>query len=261
MLHHTPLGQPTSYINTYTPGLLAPIARHAPRDFFGYDLWHAYEVSWLNLQGKPLASVAEFIFPCSSPYLIESKSFKLYLNSFNHTPIKSSQALEQLLIKDLSLACGAPVSVHLKTIDEFTAEPLHTLSGICLDEEAIAIDTYEVQPDYLHCEENVLTQTVYSHLLKTNCPVTAQPDWGSLEITYTGKQINPADLLRYIVSFRNHQDFHEQCVERIYTDILQRCAVSQLKVAAYYTRRGGLDINPVRANYEIPIESKRLGRQ
>ncbi|HLF67564.1 MAG TPA: NADPH-dependent 7-cyano-7-deazaguanine reductase QueF [Gammaproteobacteria bacterium] len=261
MLHHTPLGQATVYIETYTPSLLVPIARPNPREFFGYDLWHGYEVSWLDPQGKPCVASAEFIFPCASPYLIESKSFKLYLNSFNQTPVESSEALQQLLIKDLSAATGAPVLVRLKTLAELTLEPLQRLTGIYLDEIAIACDTYKVQPDYLHTQENEVTQTVYSHLLKSNCPVTNQPDWGSIEICYRGKQIHHADLLRYIVSFRNHQDFHEQCVERIYTDILQRCKPSQLKVSAFYTRRGGLDINPVRANYDIPIEPRRLGRQ
>jgi 7-cyano-7-deazaguanine reductase len=261
MLHQTPLGQKSAYIQTYTPTLLFPITRKSTKDFFGFDLWHGYELSWLNLQGKPMMAVAEFIFPCHSPYLIESKSFKLYLNSFNQTSVESIEKLAELLQKDLSNASGDKVIVKLKNLNEINSESFQILSGTCLDEQDIACDTYYVNPDYLTCDHDMVNQTVYSHLLKSNCPVTNQPDWASIVIDYKGQQINHAGLLRYIVSFRDHQDFHEQCVERIFSDIWQRCAPEKLTVAAYYTRRGGLDINPVRSSHEIPIYSIRLWRQ
>lgn len=253
---HNPLGQATAYIETYTPELLFPIVRNTAQDFFGYDLWHAYEISWLDAAGKPHVTVAEFIFPCHSPFLIESKSFKLYLNSFNQTTLASPEALEALLQKDLSAACGAPVQIKINPDIS-----VQSLTGICLDSQKISCDTYHVQPDYLQCEPLFKTESLYSHLLKSNCPVTNQPDWGSVKIEYTGQQINHAGLLRYIVSYRNHQDFHEHCVEQIFTDIWQRCKPEKLIVGAYYTRRGGLDINPIRASEEIPVETLRLWRQ
>ncbi len=256
-----PLGEKSAYVQTYAPELLFPIPRKSAQDFFGFDLWHGYELSCLNAQGKPLVCVAEFIFPCNSPNLIESKSFKLYLNSFNQTKIESNDVLLGLLQKDLSHACGATVLVKLKNLHDASNESLQTLSGICLDDQDIACDTYQVNPDYLQTENIPISETVYSHLLKSNCPVTSQPDWASIEINYSGKQINHAGLLRYIVSFRDHQDFHEQCVERIFMDIMWRCAPEKLTVAAYYTRRGGLDINPVRSSHEIPVYSVRLWRQ
>lgn len=258
MLH---LGQKSEYIETYTPELLFPIARNSAQSFFGFDLWHAYELSWLNSKGKPEVCVAEFVFPCQSLFLIESKSFKLYLNSFNQTQVESMGKLAEILQADLSKACGATVEVKLKDLKQVNSESFQALSGVCLDDLDIACDTYQVNPDYLTTENNSVSETVYSHLLKSNCPVTDQPDWASIEITYSGKKINHAGLLRYIVSFRDHQDFHEHCVESIFTDIWQRCAPQNLTVAAYYTRRGGLDINPVRASHEIAHYSKRLWRQ
>jgi 7-cyano-7-deazaguanine reductase len=256
-----PLGQKSAYIQTYTPELLFPIPRKSTMDLFGFDLWHGYELSCLNPYGKPRVYVAEFIFPCKSPYLIESKSFKLYLNSFNQTKVESLDALGKILVKDLSNACGAAVEVKLKNLNEVNHESFQTLLGICLDDADISCDTYHVNPDYLECENTIISESVYSHLLKSNCPVTNQPDWASLVIDYAGKKINHSGLLRYIVSFRDHQDFHEQCVERIFADIWQRCTPEKLTVAAYYTRRGGLDINPVRSSHEIPIYSLRLWRQ
>lgn len=261
MLHNMPLGQKSAYMQQYAPELLFPILRTPQaHKMHGFDLWHAYELSWLNLSGKPMVAVAEFVFPCQSPYLIESKSFKLYLNSFNQTPMASTEALLQILIKDLSHASGALVTVQLHALSD-VQHSLQTLNGIYLDEQEIVCDTYQVCADHLCSEENTVTQTLYSHLLKSNCPVTNQPDWASIVIEYTGKQINHAGLLRYIVSFRDHQDFHEQCVERIFTDIWQRCNLEKLTVAAYYTRRGGLDINPVRSSHEIAPFSMRLWRQ
>jgi 7-cyano-7-deazaguanine reductase len=257
----SPLGQKSAYLQTYAPGLLFPIARKSTQSFFGFDLWHAYELSWLNSQGKPNVCVAEFIFPCQSPFLIESKSFKLYLNSFNQTKIESISALSEILQSDLSKASGASVQVKLKDLKQVDPESFQMLSGVCLDEQNISCDIYHVNPEYLSCENDIVDETVYSQLLKSNCPVTNQPDWASIEIAYSGKKINHAGLLRYIVSFRDHQDFHEHCVESIFTDIWQRCAPHKLTVAAYYTRRGGLDINPVRSSHEIEYYSKRLWRQ
>ncbi len=255
------LGQKSEYQQTYAPELLFPIPRKSTQDFFGFDLWHGYEISWLNAEGKPNVGIAEFIFPCQSPFLIESKSFKLYLNSFNQTKVASISAISGMLQNDLSKASGASVQVKLKDLTQINHESFQVLSGVCLDEQNILCDTYQVNPEYLTCEQESVVETVYSHLLKSNCPVTNQPDWASIEITYTGKKINHAGLLRYIVSFRDHQDFHEHCVESIFADIWQRCKPQKLTVAAYYTRRGGLDINPVRSSHEIEYYSKRLWRQ
>ncbi len=270
-----PLGQQTDYVSVYSPELLFPIARADSRralniagdlPFFGQDLWTAYELSWLDLKGKPQVAVAEFLIPCDSEFIIESKSFKLYLNSLNQTRFATWAEVNSLLVKDLSAAAGAPVGVHLYNLGDFATNPLQQLSqldGQLLDDLDVEIDSYHPQPDYLQTSaDELVDQVFYSHLLKTNCPVTGQPDWASLVIAYKGPAISPESLLRYIVSFREHQDFHEHCVERIYCDIQQRCQPDSLSVYARYTRRGGLDINPFRCSQAgLLPESLRLVRQ
>jgi len=267
---YSQLGQPTTYVSRYQPDLLFPLSRQEKRaelgirqtlPFQGADIWHGYELSWLNASGKPIVAYAEFIVPATSPNLIESKSFKLYLNSFNNTAFDSFEAVSAVLMRDLSAAAGAPVTVKLMPLTLAPEKIVRHFSGICLDKLEVSCDTYSVEPAYLSVENDIVTENVYSDLLKSNCLVTGQPDWGSLQIVYMGRKINHEGLLKYIVSFRNHNEFHEQCVERIFMDISKYCAPEKLFVYARYTRRGGLDINPYRANDAIKAEDIRLWRQ
>ncbi|MFT4191517.1 MAG: NADPH-dependent 7-cyano-7-deazaguanine reductase QueF [Comamonas sp.] len=253
------LGKASAYADQYDPSLLFPIARQGKRDeigiqgtlpFVGADLWTAYELSWLNLRGKPQVALAQVTVPCDSPHIIESKSFKLYLNSFNNTPLASAEVLRETLQADLSAAAGASVGVRLVLPEDFDAQPIHELDGLSLDRLDIACDRYTPAPDLLRAQagEAPVTEVLTSNLLKSNCLVTGQPDWGSVQIAYTGPQIDQERLLQYLVSFRNHNEFHEQCVERIYMDLWQRCKPLKLAVYARYTRRGGLDISPWRSS-------------
>jgi 7-cyano-7-deazaguanine reductase len=263
----SPLGHPVAYRDTYAPELLFPIARQLKRDelgiapdalpFVGEDIWNAYELSWLNLRGKPVVAIATFRVPADSPCLIESKSLKLYLNSCNQSRFADPAVVQAMLARDLSQAAGAPVVV---TVDPLSRRPVRQVGypvGRLLDEMDIEIDTYQLAPELLECDaasdEDEVTETLYSHLLKSNCLVTGQPDWGTVVVRYTGRAIDRAGLLRYIVSFRNHNEFHEQCVERVFCDILRRCAPRQLAVWARYTRRGGLDINPFRSTGQFAV--------
>lgn len=269
-LKQAPLGKKSAYISQYQPDLLFPIPRQnnrdalgiqAPLPFQGHDIWNAFELSWLNLQGKPTVAAAEFILSCDSPNIIESKSFKLYLNSFNNTPFDSFRTVQTILTRDLSEAAGAPFGVRLMPLNEVSTECAAHFTGKSLDDLEVSCDTYTITPDYLATENQIVTETLYSDLLKSNCLVTGQPDWGSLQITYSGKQISHEGLLKYIVSFRNINEFGEQCVERIFTDLNQKCQPERLCVYARYTRRGGLDINPYRANYAVSPNNLRLWRQ
>lgn len=267
------LGKQTVYESTYNPDLLHPIDRaelrsqlglsnsHLP--FSGMDLWTGYEVSWLDSNGKPHVAVAEFFVPAASPSLIESKSFKLYLNSFNQTIFKSIEAVERALEQDLSKAAGAPVAVTLKALVHATADGLGQFPGECIDDLPVNIERYTPQPDLLCNEDSgaVEQEALYSNLLKSNCPVTGQPDWATVWVHYTGPKINHESLLKYIVSYREHQDFHEHCVEKIFLDIKRFCKPEKLTVYARYTRRGGLDINPFRTDCAEDIDDIRLVRQ
>lgn len=252
------LGQQTVYCNQYDPSLLFGIPRQEKRDELGFDLqtlpfsgvdvWSAFEISWLNLKGKPIVAWAEFHFPASSPNLVESKSFKLYLNSFNGSRFANQQAVVDCWIKDLSAVCGGEVSVKCHKVTE-SVSLKGTLPGVCLDELDIEVNDYQVAPKWLTVlGEEEVNETVNSHLLKSNCLVTGQPDWGSVVIEYQGKPICQEGLLKYLISFREHNEFHEQCVERIFTDIMKYCEPKNLTVYARYVRRGGLDINPYRTN-------------
>lgn len=266
-----PLGQKTEYHDKYNAALLYAVPRALNREhigvastqpFFGYDIWNAYEVSWLNPKSKPQVALAEFVFPCDSECLVESKSFKLYLNSFNNTVFQSSDEVIACLKKDLSALCGATVQVKLVTVSELNGMRLASFDGVCLDDLDINCEFSKVAPECLHVEDHVVSEAVYSDLLKSNCLVTGQPDWGSVQIQYEGQQINHETLLQYIVSFRNHNEFHEHCVERIFTDILNICKPKKLTVYARYTRRGGLDINPFRSSELCPApENLRFARQ
>lgn len=272
---HSPLGKVSAYKAEYDPNLLFPIPRAPKRaeiglaegaavPFFGVDFWNAYELSWLNLKGKPQVALATFIVPANTPNIVESKSFKLYLNSFNQTRLASPEALQQLLHQDLSEATGGPVQVRLTTEADFGQQRMGELDGLLLDRLDIETDIYEPAPQLLRAdqEETTVEETLVSHLLKSNCLVTGQPDWGSVQIQYVGAPIDQEGLLKYLISFRNHNEFHEQCVERIFVDVLRQCKPAKLAVYARYTRRGGLDINPFRTNFNTPWpDNRRNARQ
>ncbi|MFC0444670.1 NADPH-dependent 7-cyano-7-deazaguanine reductase QueF [Pseudidiomarina halophila] len=271
-LAHLELGQATQYPEHYDAGLLKAVPRqlnrtpiglaeHTPLPFHGDDYWTAYEISWLLPNGLPQVAIGYFTVPCTSPNLIESKSFKLYLNSLNGSQWTSWDEVKATLQRDLSDCAGAAVEVQLVELDharhsvgEWTAESI--------DNNDLAISNYDYTPSVLqHAGDARVTEQLRSHLLKSNCLITNQPDWGSLYIHYQGRVIDRAALLRYIVSFRNHNEFHEQCVERIFMDLSQRLDIEKLTVYARYTRRGGLDINPFRSNFETAPAMTRLSRQ
>ena len=255
----SPLGRPAAYRDTYAPELLFPIERQLKRDelglkpgalpFVGEDLWNAYELSWLDLRGKPVVALAQFRVPASSPRLIESKSLKLYLNALNQQRCADVSAVQAMIECDLAAAAGAPVAVRIAPLAQRPQRSSSYPQGFCLDRLELDIDTYEPAPAVLHAQGDEVSETLYSHLLKSNCLVTGQPDWGMLVVRYTGPAISREALLRYVVSFRAHNEFHEQCVERVFCDILARCRPRELAVWARYTRRGGLDINPFRASH------------
>lgn len=265
------LGQQSAYISQYTPSLLQPVPRSLNRDdlglrgelpFQGSDVWTLYELSWLNAKGKPVVAIGEVFVPATSPNLIESKSFKLYLNSFNQTRCDSLEAVQALLVQDLSGCAGAPVSVTLFTLDQ-APHQIAQLPGECIDNLDIEVDGYEFDETLLQgaAGREIVEETLHSHLLKSNCLVTSQPDWGSVVIHYRGPRLDREKLLRYLISFRQHNEFHEQCIERIFTDLKHFCAPEQLTVHARYTRRGGLDINPFRSDWEPVPANLRLIRQ
>lgn len=252
-VEHSPLGREVAYPDRFDASLLYPIARTLGRaaigvdatalPFIGMDRWHAYELSWLDGRGKPQIATATFAVPADSPNLVESKSFKLYLNSCNGARFADAGVLQAQLEADLSAAAGARVSMA------FGLPPVQASTGEDIDALDLAIDRYGPPDASLLAadEADVVAETLRSALLKSNCPVTGQPDWADVAIDYTGPRIDRAGLLRYLVSFRDHAEFHEQCVERIFIDLLARCRPQSLSVQARYTRRGGLDINPWRA--------------
>jgi len=256
----SPLGKTSAYQTQYAPELLFPIARQGKRDelglsgtlpFFGVDIWNAYELSWLNMRGKPQVAIATITVSSDSPNIIESKSFKLYLNSFNQTRLVNSDALLALLRDDLSAGFGAPVHIALTEPQDFGKVKMGELDGLLLDRLDVEIEHYTPSPALLSAarDEAPVEEKLLSHLLKSNCLVTGQPDWASVQIHYVGPQIAQEGLLKYLIGFREHNEFHEQCVERIFTDIYRQCAPQKLAVYARYTRRGGLDINPWRSNF------------
>ncbi|WP_284334881.1 NADPH-dependent 7-cyano-7-deazaguanine reductase QueF [Comamonas sp. NoAH] len=274
------LGKSSAYADQYDPSLLFPIPRSSKREeigihsalpFFGADLWTAFELSWLNQRGKPQVALAHFTIPCETPNIIESKSFKLYLNSFNNSRFDNLEAVQAILRDDINEALwrGAPArqssaSVRVIAQESFEFQKVQELEGLNLDRLDIECSDYTPRPELLKAdhENPPVTETLVSHLLKSNCLVTGQPDWGSVQISYTGAAIDQESLLRYIVSFRNHNEFHEQCVERIFMDISRQCRPMRLSVYARYTRRGGLDINPLRTSHPMALPSNvRSARQ
>ena len=280
LLHASALGKATLYVDQYDPSLLFPIPRAPQRaqlgisgqpGFFGADLWTAYELSWLNARGKPQVAMARILVPCESTHIVESKSFKLYLNSFNGTRIADAAEVRRRIQADVSAAIwqGGPVrasaGVQLIGPEDFERERVRELAGRNLDRLDIDCDEHDrPAPELLTAafDEQPVEETLSSRLLKSNCPVTGQPDWGSVQIGYAGPQIDQEGLLRYIVSFRRHNDFHEHCVERMFSDLWARCRPARLMVYARYTRRGGLDINPWRTSYPgAAPENERTARQ
>jgi 7-cyano-7-deazaguanine reductase len=269
---HSPLGKTAVYADRYDPSQLFPIPRTAKREeigvsaplpFHGVDVWNAYELSWLDARGKPVVALAEFRVPADSPNIIESKSFKLYLNGFSQERVADVDTLMATLAHDLSAAAGAPVEVILSDA-RARGHAVIDLEGQLIDAQALDIDDYgPPRADYLHADASgsIVEEALVSNLLRSNCPVTGQPDWGSVQIRYRGAAIDPAGLLRYLVSFRNHNEFHEQCVERIFMDVMQRCRPERLSVYARYTRRGGLDINPYRSTTAEMPGNPRGARQ
>lgn len=269
------LGKTTQYVDTYSPDLLQAVPRSLNRDnlslaqgklpFFGEDVWYGYELSWLNSKGKPVVAVAEFRVPCTSPNIVESKSFKLYLNSFNQTKFNSEADVLLALKKDLSATAQADVSVTLFPVDNCMPLSIASSTHQCIDDIDITVSSYEFSTSYLinsqKAESDAKVRRISSHLLKSNCLITNQPDWATIYIEYCGKEISQEALLQYIVSFRQHNEFHEQCVERIFNDLNTACDVSSLTVNARYTRRGGLDINPFRSTEDIPAPAARTLRQ
>ena len=270
----SPLGQQTQYISTYAPELLFPIPRQQARQslsldsaslpFYGVDIWTGYELSWLDERGKPVVAVAEFDIPFDSPSIVESKSFKLYLNSLNQTRFANIEQVKNTLMNDLSLAIGAAVGVKMESLPaRYLLTAVTELDGLCIDDLPVEVEHYHPAPELLTADAGqVVDEKLVSHLLKSNCPVTGQPDWASVQVSYSGPKIDRDALLRYIISFREHQDFHEHCVDRMFVDILTRCQPRALSVYARYTRRGGLDINPFRSTdiHALPPEV-RLVRQ
>lgn len=270
-LNNSELGKKSAYETQYNPLLLFAIPRAIKRSeiginpdnpgFYGEDIWTHYEISWLNTKGKPMVAIGEIFYSSSSKNIIESKSMKLYFNSFNNTRLSSAQELIDIVINDLSVKVASEVRFELIDINQ-PINKFGLCSALSLDNLDIECNEYQPNPDYLVCDSKVVSELLYSNLLKSNCLVTNQPDWGTVYIEYTGLKIDPQGLLKYIVSLRNHNEFHEQCVERIFHDIQQYCFPQELTVYARYTRRGGLDINPYRTtrkNYKV--SNCRLIRQ
>ncbi|MCK9005407.1 NADPH-dependent 7-cyano-7-deazaguanine reductase QueF [Haemophilus influenzae] len=267
------LGQKTEYASQYDRTLLQSVPRALNRDGLGItqnqpftigaDIWTAYEISWLNEKGLPQVAIADIYLDYQSQNLIESKSFKLYLNSFNQSKFANFNAVQQTMQRDLSECAQGDVKVRLNPVAVYDAQKINHLQGDCIDEQDIEITSYEFNADWLKdcVSDEIVEEKLVSHLLKSNCLITNQPDWGTLHIHYVGKKIDHEKLLRYVVSFRQHNEFHEQCVERIFCDLMHYAKPEKLTVYARYTRRGGLDINPFRSNFENLPENLRLARQ
>ena len=273
-LNDLTLGKPTDYCSEYNAKLLQAVPRKLNREslnisdnnlaFTGEDVWYGYELSWLNNKGKPIVAVAEFTFNCSSPNIVESKSFKLYLNSFNQTRFDSWKEVEELMVKDLSFTSGCHATVKLFPVDQCKPLSIAANIGECIDDIDVEINDYNINANLLSLtnkNNKVKDKAIVSHLLKSNCLITNQPDWASIYITYSGQEIDNAALLKYLISFRQHNEFHEQCVERIFTDLQKHCNPEKLTVYARYTRRGGLDINPYRTTENNTAPSLRTLRQ
>ena len=271
-----PLGKASEYPDQYDPSLLFPIPRSENRlkldikpnqalPFVGVDIWNAFELSWLNKKGKPQIALAEFQIPADSPNMIESKSFKLYLNSMNSARFEDEAEVRERLITDLSAVAGSKITTRINQNEVVAKKGIQEMSGVLMDRLDIEIDpSLSADPALLEVNESFgpIEQCLVSHLLKSNCPVTGQPDWASIQIRYQGRPILEEGLLRYLIGFRQLGEFHEHCVETIFADIKRQCKPEKLSVYARYTRRGGLDINPFRTDHNAPWpENIRHARQ
>ncbi|MFK7977081.1 MAG: NADPH-dependent 7-cyano-7-deazaguanine reductase QueF [Halioglobus sp.] len=264
------LGQQTPPATVYAPQLLFPIPRaqgratlgdHLASTMYGADIWHAYELSWLDATGRPMAKIARFTVPAESPNIVESKSFKLYLNSLNSHAFDSANALQNTLESDLSAVAGAAVKVEICDVDDAEVAP-EALEASCIDDAPLGVIPERPEPSALRVNaDQLVKESLCTHLLRSLCPVTGQPDWASVRIRYEGPAIDRAGLLAYVLGFRNHQEFHEQCVERMFSDLQRTCSPVSLTIQAFYTRRGGLDINPLRSTEKHPMPGPRLLRQ
>jgi 7-cyano-7-deazaguanine reductase len=281
-MKENPLGKAVPYPEQYDPALLVPLAREDNRrklgidpaalPFTGADIWNAFELSWLDPRGRPQVARGRFIFPCTSPNLVESKSLKLYLNSLNQHVFADHGAAAACIRADLSQAAGADVDVLVQPFSGMK-EMLEAPEGIRLDANEIACDRYDVDASLLQLAQwsaagqdqaaDVVDEILYTDLFRSRCPMTGQPDWATVTLCYQGPRIDHAALLRYLVSYRLHHDYHENCVERIYCDIMAHCKPQSLSVEANFLRRGGLDINPVRASAEMMdyVAFPRFNRQ
>ena len=266
------LGEHSQYDNEYDPALLHPILRGEYRStvanfvapLYGHDLWQCFELSWLNNNGVPQVACADIIVPMESLAIVESKSLKLYLNSFHDRQFADQDGVKALIKKDLTALLSAGVDVVLRSASIVVSALPQAVEPLLLDDLDVTCHEYQRNPKLLLLNDDnrqVDSEQLCSHLLRSHCPVTNQPDWGTLTIRYSGSAINPEALLRYIVSFRQHNGFHEQCVEQIYSDIMTECQPELLTVYAQYTRRGGIDINPWRSNDSEPLVLDRVWRQ
>lgn len=262
------LGEKTTYSDKYRPDLLFPIPRAEARKelglssappFYGTDTWNAYEVSWLDPGGKPIVAIARIVFSADSRNIVESKSVKLYLNSFNMSRFQSQKHVEETMVKDLSAAVDSRVWVTLSS--SFDTVVFDPVPGTCIDHLPVTIDTYAPDPTHLLTTDTKVTEQLHSNLLRTNCPVTGQPDWATVVIEYCGNQIDQESLLRYLISFRQESGFHENCIERIFIDISRQCIPEELTVYGGFTRRGGIDINPCRSSHTQSNKPLRFARQ
>lgn len=272
-LESSELGKVSGYRKTYSPELLFTISREIKRKelgisglplFHGVDIWTSFEVSWLDMKGKPHVRIAVFEIDALSEFLIESKSLKLYLNSFNGTCFDNDIKVAKLIQRDLSKAVNGKVNVTFYKLENYSIKMDNQFNVISLDKLDVSIIDYNVNPNFLKVNSSIkVHEKLSSDLLKSNCPVTLQPDWGSILIEYLGNKIDHEGLLKYLISFRENNEFHEQCIERIYSDIMKYCKPQKLCVYARYTRRGGLDINPIRTNTKFANSLKylRLSRQ
>ena len=266
-----PLGAATRYPSTYSPELLFAVARIDARNlsgidedlpFSGIDLWNAWELTWLDATGKPVVATAEIRVPCISPAIIESKSLKLYLNSLSMSRYENGVSVQNVIEDDLSKTAGTRVLVRISLANTWHDHSISQLPGKCIDESPATTSNKDVDASLLKSDlPTVKLEELHSHLLYSNCPVTNQPDSGSILIRYSGPKIDETSLLNYLVSYRQHNDFHEACVERIFVDIKKHCGPDKLTVYARYNRRGGLDINPFRTDFDEGVENIRLWRQ
>jgi 7-cyano-7-deazaguanine reductase len=270
-LAKSPLGQPGTHPDQYSAALLYAVPRAPQRaalgmgdslPFTGVDVWTAYELTWLDTAGKPQVALATLEVPVDSPSIIESKSMKLYLGSFAQTRLGGMTEVAATVERDLARTCGARVGVTLRGASAFDLQSIRELAGNSIDDLRVACDVYDVEPALLSANGETVEETLTSRLFRSVCPVTAQPDIASLQISYRGPRIDREALLRYVVSYRCHAGFHEHCVERIFVDVAARCRTEQLTVLGRFTRRGGLDINPFRTNAGAAIpDNVRTARQ